>query len=97
MLVLWVMLESGIPMAPWLGATVDTSAWPRTLAGLMFVMALIALGKCLGLRRVAEGVETVEQRNFLQTLSCDEIQGYLVGRPMPVQDFAVMLKGESER
>lgn len=44
--------------------------------------AIIGLGRTLGLRVVAEGVETPEQLAFLRREGCDEIQGYLVARPM---------------
>ncbi len=37
---------------------------------------------------LAEGVETKEQLAFLAKESCDEIQGYLIGRPLPIEDYA---------
>ncbi|GAB7528267.1 bifunctional diguanylate cyclase/phosphodiesterase [Pseudomonas sp. 3A(2025)] len=46
------------------------------------VAAIVALGKTLGLRIVAEGVETAEQREMLTDLGCDILQGYLLGKPM---------------
>lgn len=42
---------------------------------------IVKLGKIFGLRIVAEGVETVEQKNRLISLGCDELQGYYFGRP----------------
>jgi len=52
------------------------------------VRAVIALGRGLDLPVLAEGVETEEQLKFLAGESCDEIQGYLVGRPKPIADYA---------
>jgi len=45
--------------------------------------AIIRLAHLLDLRVVAEGVETMEVAAFLKEIGCDEIQGYLVGKPMP--------------
>ncbi|CAK0751609.1 diguanylate cyclase [Gammaproteobacteria bacterium] len=49
--------------------------------------AIIALGKSLGLRIIAEGIEKTEQWDFLRAEGCDEGQGYLLGRPMAVEQF----------
>ena len=46
------------------------------------VSAIVALAKTLNLRVVAEGVETVEQQQFLTELGCNTLQGYLLGRPL---------------
>jgi diguanylate cyclase (GGDEF)-like protein/PAS domain S-box-containing protein len=48
----------------------------------MIVRAIIGLAHNLGLLVVAEGVETVAQLRMLRDLKCDQIQGYLLGRPM---------------
>ncbi len=49
--------------------------------------ALVALAGSLGLRTVAEGIETLEQLEFLEAHGCDLAQGFLLGRPMPVDRF----------
>jgi len=53
------------------------------------VSAIVALGQALGLRIVAEGVETDVQQSFLTRLGCDSLQGYLLGHPMPADGFMV--------
>ncbi|WP_235882940.1 ammonium transporter [Rhizobium rhizophilum] len=52
------------------------------------VRTIIELGNGLGMRVVAEGVETVEQAGYLCAAGCDELQGYLLGRPLPVNRIA---------
>ena len=52
------------------------------------IRAVIALGRGLDLPVVAEGVETEEQLKFLADEHCNEIQGYLVGRPKPIAEYA---------
>ena len=44
---------------------------------------IIALGRNLGLKVVAEGVETAAQMQFLREHACDEVQGYFFSRPIP--------------
>ncbi|MBV4504456.1 EAL domain-containing protein [Pseudomonas sp. BW13M1] len=51
------------------------------------VSAIVALGQALGLRIVAEGVETDRQQDFLTRLGCDSLQGYLLGQPVPPEQF----------
>jgi diguanylate cyclase (GGDEF)-like protein len=51
------------------------------------VSAIVALGQALGLRIVAEGVETSNQQAFLTRLGCDSLQGYLLGHPLPAERF----------
>ena len=46
------------------------------------VRAVIALGKTLDMKIVAEGVETLEQANFLRQVGCDDAQGYFYARPV---------------
>ena len=51
------------------------------------VRAIIGMGRALGLKLVAEGVETTEQAEFLRKNRCDELQGFLFGKPMPSESF----------
>jgi diguanylate cyclase (GGDEF)-like protein/PAS domain S-box-containing protein len=53
--------------------------------------AIILLGKSLGLKVVAEGVETQDQLAYLRLRRCDYYQGYLCSRPMPSKDFAALI------
>ena len=53
--------------------------------------AIIALGRALDLTIVAEGVETAEQEAFLRAHHCDQIQGYLVSKPVPADEFAAFM------
>jgi diguanylate cyclase (GGDEF)-like protein/PAS domain S-box-containing protein len=55
------------------------------------IRAVIALGRGLGVPVLAEGVETVEQAKFLTAEGCDEIQGYYIGRPLRIADYAEMV------
>src|SRR5919202_2808087 len=50
------------------------------------ITALVALGHGLKLEVIAEGVETQEQLTFLRSIQCDSVQGYLLSRPLPVQE-----------
>jgi diguanylate cyclase (GGDEF)-like protein/PAS domain S-box-containing protein len=53
--------------------------------------AIVTLGHTLNLRVIAEGVETPEQLAFLRKHQCDEMQGYLFGKPMPAEEFGKLL------
>ncbi|MEM6986803.1 MAG: EAL domain-containing protein [Pseudomonadota bacterium] len=55
------------------------------------VSAVIAMAQSLGLRVIAEGVETEEQIRYLQDLQCDEIQGYVISRPLPADEITELL------
>lgn len=52
---------------------------------------IISLGTAMGFSVIAEGVETEEQRACLARLGCHSIQGYLVGRPLPLDEFQLLL------
>jgi EAL domain-containing protein (putative c-di-GMP-specific phosphodiesterase class I) len=55
--------------------------------GLALVSTIINLARSLKLKVVAEGVETEEQSHQLRLLSCDEMQGYLFSKPVPIEIF----------
>ncbi|WP_049974324.1 EAL domain-containing protein [Azospirillum sp. B4] len=67
-------------------ASIDNSSEDTTI-----VSTIIQLAHSLGLKVVAEGVETAEQAKLLRLLRCDEAQGYLISRPVPAMDIEVML------
>jgi diguanylate cyclase (GGDEF)-like protein len=54
--------------------------------------AIIAMAHSLELKVVAEGVETQAQMDFLKTQRCDEIQGYLISKPVPAEQFDQLLR-----
>lgn len=59
------------------------------------VRSIISLGSGLDLTLVAEGVETEQQADFLRKAGCDVLQGYLIGKPMPSQQFEQWLRARS--
>jgi diguanylate cyclase (GGDEF)-like protein len=63
---------------------IDMTAGPE---GLALVSTIINLAHSLKLQVVAEGVETEEQSRLLRLLNCDEMQGYLFSKPVPVEIF----------
>jgi diguanylate cyclase (GGDEF)-like protein/PAS domain S-box-containing protein len=62
---------------------------PRSAA---IAQATIALAEGLSLRVVAEGVETLAQRDFLGRIGCEVLQGYLYSQPLPASEMAVLLQ-----
>ena len=57
--------------------------------------AIIKLGHSLGLKVIAEGVETEEQMEFLRIRHCQEAQGYLISRPIVAEELAEFIRGYS--
>ncbi len=60
--------------------------------GRTVAQTIIALGKAFNMTTIAEGVETPEQLEMLANLGCDQSQGYLHSRPLPVADLEPLLK-----
>ncbi len=60
------------------------------------VSAIISMAHSMGLGTIAEGVESEEQKNFLLSRGCSEIQGYLLGKPMSATAAMAMLAEQSE-
>ncbi len=69
----------------------DISTDPEDKA---IVSAIINLAISLGLKTIAEGVETVGQQAFLREQGCDELQGYLFSKPVPKEQFEGLLESD---
>jgi len=65
---------------------------PQDIEDKAITEAIIAMGKTLSLTVVAEGVETVDQLNFLKEHSCDEMQGFYFSKPIVPEQFADLLR-----
>lgn len=63
------------------------------MADAEITRAVINMAHNLNIRVVAEGVETLEQLNFLRQADCDEVQGYYISRPVPAEQMAELLQG----
>lgn len=57
--------------------------------------AIIAMAHKLGLKVVAEGIEVEAQRKLLSDAGCDYAQGYLFSKPVPAQEFEVLLRANA--
>lgn len=72
-------------------ANLDSSPQPAAI-----IRAVIGLGRGLDLPVMVEGVETIAQRDFLAAEGCTEIQGYLIGRPAPIENYAAVIAGDAQ-
>jgi EAL domain-containing protein (putative c-di-GMP-specific phosphodiesterase class I)/HPt (histidine-containing phosphotransfer) domain-containing protein len=68
----------------------------ESLDAAAIVHAVTSIGRALGMKVVAEGVETAEQHRFLAAAGVHMIQGYLFGRPMTASDISQRLTGERD-
>ena len=62
------------------------AGYPRNIVAM-----IVSLAHTLGLKVIAEGVEDNEQVRLLKDLGCDQIQGYLVSRPVPPHEVEALL------
>lgn len=67
----------------------------KTRKGAVFMETIVAMGINLGMKVLCEGVETQEQLKFLQTIHCQEYQGYYCSKPLPVGDFTEFLSEQT--
>jgi EAL domain-containing protein (putative c-di-GMP-specific phosphodiesterase class I) len=58
----------------------------------VIVRTIVVMAKSLDISVIAEGVETEEQYQLLLDIGCTEFQGYLFGKPMPLEQFEELLK-----
>lgn len=65
---------------------------PDDANNVAITQAMLAMARSLGLRPIAEGIETQEQHEFLLRAGCTEGQGYYYARPQPAQDIEAMLR-----
>lgn len=63
----------------------------ETNRGGTIVSAVIRMAKWLGIPVIAEGVETMKQADFLKSIGCDYIQGYLYSRPLPEAEYTELI------
>jgi len=67
---------------------------PHKQDDMEIAATIVAMGHTLGFKVLAEGVETVEQLDFLQQQGCDLYQGYLNSHPLSAEDFDELLREE---
>ncbi len=67
-----------------------THALSRGSEGELMYRAIVSMAAALGMRVVAEGVETLEQLKLLQTIGCNEIQGFIISGALPPEDMATL-------
>lgn len=60
----------------------------------IIVKTIINMAHSLGIKTIAEGVETQEQLEYLHENGCDEIQGYYYSKPLSSEDFETFVRGK---
>jgi len=68
-----------------------TSDIPDDESDTALVQSILSIGDTLGMKTIAEGVETAEQYEFLKVLNCDMVQGFYMSRPIPAEKFEKLL------
>jgi diguanylate cyclase (GGDEF)-like protein len=68
---------------------------PENQDSVVLTKAIIAMSSALGMSVTAEGVENMEQMEFLKDAGCDEIQGFYFSRPVSVESFSALLRQHS--
>jgi EAL domain-containing protein (putative c-di-GMP-specific phosphodiesterase class I) len=63
----------------------------RSTGSIGVIRAVVGLGKALSMEVLAEGVETVDQRDILREEGCDQLQGYLYSRPCAAQEVQAII------
>jgi len=66
-------------------------------ADAAIVRSVVALGKNMGFRLIAEGIETEAQHEFINSLDCDQVQGYLYSKPLPADEVTHWLENDSHQ
>jgi EAL domain-containing protein (putative c-di-GMP-specific phosphodiesterase class I) len=70
---------------------------PNDVSGKALVSTIITLARAFNMTVVAEGVETVEQLEMLSQMGCDQVQGYLLSRPVTGEQFCALLTRDNGR
>jgi len=71
------------------------SADSESNKGGTIISSIVRMAKWLSMPVIAEGVETVQQADFLRSIGCDYIQGYLYSRPLPEENYIELISGSS--
>jgi EAL domain-containing protein (putative c-di-GMP-specific phosphodiesterase class I) len=70
---------------------------PADVNNVALVKSIMTLGHGLGLQIIAEGVETIEECEFLTQIKCDEVQGFYFSKPIPQEPLFELLKLDQEK